>query len=70
VQFTPPGSPASIQFGEGTNTMTEPLQRLLLIVEDIDAARDDLIGRGVDVGEVFHFEPGNGPAPGHDPPPP
>jgi catechol 2,3-dioxygenase-like lactoylglutathione lyase family enzyme len=67
VQFTPPGSPASIQFGEGTHTMTEPLQRLFLIVEDIDAARDELIGRGVDVGEVFHVEPGKGPAPGRDP---
>ena len=33
VQFTPPGSPASIQFGEGTTTMAGPLQGLLLIVE-------------------------------------
>jgi len=67
VQFTPPGSPASIQFGQGTTTMTEPLQRLLLIVEDIDAAREDLISRGVEVSEVFHNEPGKGPAPGPDP---
>ncbi len=54
VQFTPPGSPASIQFGEGSTTMTGPLQGLLLIVDDIDAAREDLIGRGVDVSEVWH----------------
>jgi len=67
VQFTPPGSTASIQFGEGRTTMTEPLQGLLLIVEDIDAARDDLISRGVDVGEAFHLEPGKGQVPGRDP---
>jgi hypothetical protein len=67
VQFTPPGSAASIHFGHGTTTMTEPLQRLLLIVDDIDAARDELISRGVDVSEVFHTEPGKGPAPGPDP---
>jgi catechol 2,3-dioxygenase-like lactoylglutathione lyase family enzyme len=47
VQFTPPGSPASIQFGEGLTTMTEPLQGLLLVVDDIDVARDQLIGRAV-----------------------
>jgi catechol 2,3-dioxygenase-like lactoylglutathione lyase family enzyme len=67
VQLTPPGSPASIQFGEGTNTMTEPLQRLLLIVDDIEAARGDLIGRGVDVSAIFHREPDNPVAPGADP---
>ena len=67
VQFTPPGSPASIQFGQGTNTMTGPLQGMLLVVDDIDAARDDLIGRGADVGEVFYVEPGKGPIQGHDP---
>ena len=46
MQFTPPGSPASIQFGKGAATMTEPLRGLLLVVEDIEAARDELIGRG------------------------
>jgi predicted enzyme related to lactoylglutathione lyase len=44
VQFTPPGSPASIQFGQGMATMTGPLQDLLLIVDDIEAARDDPFG--------------------------
>jgi catechol 2,3-dioxygenase-like lactoylglutathione lyase family enzyme len=67
VQFTPPGSQASIQFGENTTTMTEPLQGLLLIVDDIEAARDDLIGRGVDVGEIWHAVPGEGRHPGVDP---
>src|SRR3954471_14271449 len=57
VQLTPPGSPASIQFGQGTTTM-EPgsLQNLLLVVEDIVVARDDLIGRGVEVSEIWHTE--------------
>src|SRR4051794_27937736 len=68
VQFTPPGSPASIQFGE--NVTTAPpgsLQGLLLVVDDIDAARDELISRGADVGEIWHLEPGKGPVPGRDP---
>src|SRR5215218_7479386 len=46
VQFTPPGSKASIQFGEGTTTMAPgSLQGLLLIVDDLEAARDELISR-------------------------
>src|SRR3954453_18758456 len=56
VQFTPPGSPASIQFGEGTPTMGGPLQGLILVVDDIEAAREDLMGRGVEVGEVWHLD--------------
>jgi catechol 2,3-dioxygenase-like lactoylglutathione lyase family enzyme len=67
VQFTPPGSAASIHFGEGLTTMTEPLQGLLLVVDDIDVARDELIGRGVDVSEVWHLDPEQGPVPGPDP---
>ncbi len=67
VQFTPPGSAASIHFGEGLTTMTEPLQGLLLVVDDIDVARDELIGRGVDVSEVWHLDPDKGPVPGPDP---
>jgi len=67
VQFTPPGSPASIQFGSGSTTMTEPHQGLLLVVDDIEAAREDLIARGVEVGEIFHLEIGKGPLPGVDP---
>jgi catechol 2,3-dioxygenase-like lactoylglutathione lyase family enzyme len=67
VQFTPPGSPASIQFGQGTTTMTGPLQGLILVVQDLGATRDDLVSRGVDVGEVWHLEPGKGPVAGPDP---
>jgi catechol 2,3-dioxygenase-like lactoylglutathione lyase family enzyme len=68
VQLTPPGSPASIQFGEGITTM-EPgsLEGMFLVVDDIDKAREDLISRGVDVGEVWHLDLEKGPAPGHDP---
>ena len=68
VQLTPPGSQASIQFGQGTTTM-EPgsLQGLFLVVEDIEAARDDLISRGVDVSEIWHIQPGKGRMSGLDP---
>jgi catechol 2,3-dioxygenase-like lactoylglutathione lyase family enzyme len=55
VQFTPPGSGCSIQFG--TNIASEApgsAQSLYLIVPDVAAARDELLGRGVDVSEVFH----------------
>jgi catechol 2,3-dioxygenase-like lactoylglutathione lyase family enzyme len=68
VQFTPPGSQASIQFGQGTTTMAPgSLQGLFLVVDDIEAARDDLIGRGVEVSEIWHLEPGRGRVPGLDP---
>jgi catechol 2,3-dioxygenase-like lactoylglutathione lyase family enzyme len=58
VQFTPPHSQCSIQFGKG-GTSTEPgsAQGLLLVVADIDAVRDDLISRGVDVSEVVEARP-------------
>jgi catechol 2,3-dioxygenase-like lactoylglutathione lyase family enzyme len=68
VQFTPPGSQASIQFGQGTTTMAPgSLQGLLLVVDDIEAAREDLIGRGVEVSEIWHIDPGKGRVPGPDP---
>jgi catechol 2,3-dioxygenase-like lactoylglutathione lyase family enzyme len=53
VQFTPPHSPCSIQFGKGSTT-AEPgsAQAMVLTVSDIEAARADLVGRGVDVSEV------------------
>jgi catechol 2,3-dioxygenase-like lactoylglutathione lyase family enzyme len=55
VQFTPPGSEASVIFGKGV-TAGEPgsVEDLQLTVSDIDAARKDLVARGVDAGEVFH----------------
>ncbi len=58
VQLSPPHSQCSISFGKGL-TAAEPgsADRLLLAVEDIDAARDDLITRGVDVSEVFEQRP-------------
>ncbi len=68
VQLTPPGSQASIQFGEGTNTMAPgSLQGLFLVVDDIAAARADLVGRGVEVSDIWHIEPGKGRVPGLDP---
>jgi catechol 2,3-dioxygenase-like lactoylglutathione lyase family enzyme len=68
VQFTPPGSPASIQFGEGTTTMSPAsLQGLILVVDDIETARDELISRGIDVSDIWHIEPGQGRMPGIDP---
>jgi catechol 2,3-dioxygenase-like lactoylglutathione lyase family enzyme len=68
VQFTPPGSQASIQFGSGPRAASSgPLTGLLLIVDDIEAAREDLVSRGVDVGEIFHTVPGQGVVPGVDP---
>ena len=55
VQFTPPGSPASVQFGAGiTSAAPGSAQGLYLIVPDIQAARDELAGHGVEVSEVFH----------------
>src|SRR6476469_1114957 len=60
VQFTPPGSGCSIQFGtEMTSAAPGSTQDLYLIVSDIEAARDELIAHGADVSEVFHTdEPG------------
>jgi catechol 2,3-dioxygenase-like lactoylglutathione lyase family enzyme len=67
VQFTPPGSPASIQFGTASMNMAGPLQGMILVVDNIETARDELICRGVAVDEIFHIEPGKGPLPGLDP---
>jgi catechol 2,3-dioxygenase-like lactoylglutathione lyase family enzyme len=59
VQLTPHNSPASIIFGKGvTSTKPGSVDCLTLAVDDIDAARDDLIARGVKVSEVFHFAGG------------
>jgi len=79
VQFTPPGSGCSLQFGTNI-TSAEPgsAQGLYLIVSDIQAARDELVARGVNISQVFHagtpgaqFQPQgtsgrlSGPAPDH-----
>jgi catechol 2,3-dioxygenase-like lactoylglutathione lyase family enzyme len=77
VQLTPPGSACSIIFGEGvTSAPPGSADGLQLTVYDIDEARAELIGRGVDVSETFHDVTGifhhagtegraNGPAPEH-----
>ena len=55
VQFTPPGSPCSIQFGDAVTTAPPgSATNVYLIVEDIQAARDALAAGGVSVSEVFH----------------
>ena len=56
VQYTPPGSECSIQFGTNlTSAAPGPAQCLFLIVSDIQAAREELRGHGVAVSDVFHF---------------
>jgi len=58
VQFTPPGSGCSIGFGNGVTTVAPGSAKgLELVASDIEAARADLVGRGVAVSEVFHGSP-------------
>jgi catechol 2,3-dioxygenase-like lactoylglutathione lyase family enzyme len=55
IQFTPPGSGCSVIFGKNvTAAIPGSAQGLYLIVSDIEAARSELIGRGVEISEVFH----------------
>jgi catechol 2,3-dioxygenase-like lactoylglutathione lyase family enzyme len=57
VQMTPPGSPCSVMFGKGLTTAAPgSVQGTFLVVDDVEAARAELIGHGVNVSEVFHFE--------------
>jgi catechol 2,3-dioxygenase-like lactoylglutathione lyase family enzyme len=78
VQFTPPCSGGSVQFGTKiTSSMPGSAQGFYLVVSDVEAARKDLVARGIEVSEVFHpGTPGaqfqiegsgrvGGPAPGH-----
>jgi catechol 2,3-dioxygenase-like lactoylglutathione lyase family enzyme len=78
VQFTPPGSPASVQFGSKiTDASPGSARGLYLVVSDIQAARDTIADLGVEISEVFHpgapgaqFAPDgadrlSGPAPDH-----
>ena len=79
VQFTPPGSGCSVQFGTKiTPAAAGSAHGLYLIVSDIEAARNEIVAHGVEVSEVFHsgtpgaqFQPDSvsgrvsGPAPGH-----
>jgi catechol 2,3-dioxygenase-like lactoylglutathione lyase family enzyme len=80
IQFTPPGSGCSVQFGRNlTSAVPGSAQDMYLIVSDLEAARDRLVKTGVEVGGVFHCAPGancrfhdaglegriGGPAPDH-----
>jgi predicted enzyme related to lactoylglutathione lyase len=81
IQFTPPGSECSVQFGTGlTAAAPGSSQGLVLTVADIQAAREALIARGANVSQVFHcasgtacrfkdgdglYERASGPAPDH-----
>ena len=74
VQITPPGSPCSVIFGKGfTSAVPGSMRGTFLVVDDIDAARAELVRYGVDVSDVFHFEgvlqvaSTDGRAPGRDP---
>lgn len=58
IQFTPPRSEASIIFGKGVTSVRSGSAELVLAVDNVDAARDDLIARGVNVSEVFHYAGG------------
>src|SRR5882724_3853582 len=58
IQFTPPRSEASIILGKGVTSVRAGSAELVLAVDDLDAAREDLIGRGVNVSEVFHYAGG------------
>jgi len=57
VQFTPPGSGASVTFGEGLTTATPGSALAGLIVSDIEAAHDELVGRGIGASEIWHGPP-------------
>ena len=59
VQLTPPGSQCSVHFGTGLTTAAPgSAEALHLVVTDIEAARAELAGRGVDISPVFHCEAG------------
>jgi catechol 2,3-dioxygenase-like lactoylglutathione lyase family enzyme len=75
VQLTPPGSPGAVIFRTGvTSAAAAPVEQLPLIVDDVQAARDEIAGHGVDVSEVFddaggvfHRAGTDGRVPGADP---
>jgi catechol 2,3-dioxygenase-like lactoylglutathione lyase family enzyme len=57
VQFTPPGSGASVSFGQGITTAAPGSAAATLVVSDIEAARADVVGRGIDATEIWHGPP-------------
>lgn len=67
VQLTPPGSACSITVGTGISEAAPgSVQGLHLVVTDIEAVRDEIAGRGVEIGDIFHFGP-EGQVAGPDP---
>jgi catechol 2,3-dioxygenase-like lactoylglutathione lyase family enzyme len=69
VQFTPPGSGASVTFGKGLTAAAPGSAEAGLVTSDVEAAHDELAGRGVDVSDVWHGPPFPAEArqPGRDP---
>src|SRR4029453_5336007 len=65
VQLTPPGSPCSIHLN--TTAVPGSAQGMFLVVSAMNPGREELIARGVDVSEVFHFDGEHRPVPGPDP---
>jgi len=57
VQFTPPGSGTSVSFGQGLTTAAPGSAGGGLIVSDIEVARDELVGRGIEVSDIWHGPP-------------
>jgi catechol 2,3-dioxygenase-like lactoylglutathione lyase family enzyme len=57
VQLTPPGSGTSITFGQGLTTAAPGSAEAGVIVSDIEAARDELVSRGIDVSDIWHGPP-------------
>jgi catechol 2,3-dioxygenase-like lactoylglutathione lyase family enzyme len=68
VQFTPPGSAASVTFGQGITAAAPGSAEGGLIVSDIEAARDGLAGRGIETSEIWHGPPVSRPGPSAGPP--
>jgi catechol 2,3-dioxygenase-like lactoylglutathione lyase family enzyme len=67
MQFTPPGSWCSVQFGPNrTSAAPGSAENMYLVVSDIQAARDELVAAGVEIDEIFHPGP-SGPESGRDP---
>src|SRR6476659_8796991 len=74
VQMTPPGSPCSVMFGKGFTTVVPgSVQGTFIAVDNLETARAELVGHGVEVSDVFHFEGDRlvvgtkGRTPGRDP---
>jgi catechol 2,3-dioxygenase-like lactoylglutathione lyase family enzyme len=57
VQFTPPGSGTSVDFGEGLTTAAPGAAEATLVVSDIEAAHEVLVGRGIEVSAIWHGPP-------------